>query len=143
MEWLLLVNFLENVFSIPFEIIRKPDVYIGNTYRYKEMQRQLMLTKATDICSLKFIIRQFKVMSLLVIDFRSHKCRTFSLIYLYLTIVKVVKALHFCFYKHLGLGPSPESCLYFQDFQGSKLLSSCLVVWPNKHFSFVFPRFFG
>ena len=27
------------------------------------------------------------------------------------------------FYKQLGLGPSPQSCLYFQDFQGSKLFS--------------------
>ena len=35
--------------------------------------------------------------------------------------------LHF-FYKQLGLGPSPQSCFYFQDFQGSKLLCSCLVV---------------
>ena len=49
--------------------------------------------------------------------------------------------IHFFFYKQLGLGPSPQSCSYFQDFQGSKLLSSCLAVWPNKHFSCVFPRF--
>ena len=26
------------------------------------------------------------------------------------------------FYKQLQSGPSPQSCLYFQDFQGSKLL---------------------
>ena len=36
-----------------------------------------------------------------------------------------LKVVHFVFYKQLGLGPSPQSCLYFQDFQGSKLLSSC------------------
>ena len=35
--------------------------------------------------------------------------------------------LHF-FYEYLGSGPSPQSCLYFQDFQGSKLLNGCLVV---------------
>ena len=50
--------------------------------------------------------------------------------------------LHF-FYRQLGLGPGPQSCLYFQDFQCSKFRSSCLEVWPNKCFSFVFPRFFG
>ena len=41
------------------------------------------------------------------------------------------------FNKQLGLGFSPQSCLYFQNFQGSKLLSSGLVVWPNRHFSVV------
>ena len=45
----LLVNFLENVFSIPSEIISKANVYIGNTYEYKGMQRKLILTKAPDI----------------------------------------------------------------------------------------------
>ena len=49
--------------------------------------------------------------------------------------------IHFFFNKQLGLGPSPQSCLHFHDFQGSKLLSICLAVWPNKHFSCVFPRF--
>ena len=32
------------------------------------------------------------------------------------------------FYKQLGSGRSPQSCLYFQDFQGSKLLNSCLAI---------------
>ena len=32
------------------------------------------------------------------------------------------------FYKQLGLGFSLQSCLYFQDFWGSKLLNGCLVV---------------
>ena len=32
------------------------------------------------------------------------------------------------FYKQLGSGLSPQSCLYFQDFWGSKRLNGCLVV---------------
>ena len=71
-----LVNFLENVFSIPSEISRKPDVYTGNTYGYKAMERKLMLNKAPDICSVKFIIHQLKVVLLLDNDFLSHKCRS-------------------------------------------------------------------
>ena len=37
--------------------------------------------------------------------------------------------LHLFFYKELGSGLSPQSCLYFQGFRGSKLLNGCLVVW--------------
>ena len=40
--------------------------------------------------------------------------------------------IHSFLYKQLELGPSLQSCLYVQDFQGSKLLSVCLVVWSNK-----------
>ena len=36
------------------------------------------------------------------------------------------------FYKQLGSGPSSQSCLYFQDFQGLKLLNGCLVVRQNE-----------
>ena len=36
------------------------------------------------------------------------------------------------FNKQLRLGRSPQSCLYFQDFQCSKLLNGCLVPWLNK-----------
>ena len=32
------------------------------------------------------------------------------------------------FHKQLGSGPSPQSYLYFQDFQGWRLLNGCLVV---------------
>ena len=32
------------------------------------------------------------------------------------------------FYKQLGSDLSPQSCLYFQSFQGSELLNGCLVV---------------
>ena len=39
--------------------------------------------------------------------------------------------LHLFFYKQLGLDFSPQSCLYFQNFQGSKLLNGYLVVWPS------------
>ena len=31
-------------------------------------------------------------------------------------------------YKQLGSGPSPHSCLYFQNFQGSNWLNGCLIV---------------
>ena len=34
-------------------------------------------------------------------------------------------------YRQLRPGSSPKS-FYFQDFQCSKLLNGCLVVWPNK-----------
>ena len=33
----------------------------------------------------------------------------------------------YTFYKQIGSDLSPQSCLYFQDVQGSKSLSSCLV----------------
>ena len=36
--------------------------------------------------------------------------------------------LHLFFYKQLGLGVSPPSCLYFQGFQDSKFLNGCLIV---------------
>ena len=32
------------------------------------------------------------------------------------------------FYKQLKSGRSPQSCLYFQDFQGSKLLNGCVLL---------------
>ena len=35
------------------------------------------------------------------------------------------------FYKQLGSGPSLQSCLYLQDFQGF-VFYGCIVVWPNK-----------
>ena len=40
--------------------------------------------------------------------------------------------LHSFFYKQLGSGFSPQSCLYFPSFRGSKLLNGCLVFWPSK-----------
>ena len=33
--------------------------------------------------------------------------------------------------KQLGSGLSPQICLYFQGFWGSKLLNGCLVVSPS------------
>ena len=36
--------------------------------------------------------------------------------------------IHFLFYKQLGPVLSLQSCLYFQDFWGPKLLDGCLVV---------------
>ena len=48
--------------------------------------------------------------------------------------------IHF-FYKQLGSRPSRQSCLYFQDFQGSMLLNDCLVVWPNKQILSIFQWF--
>ena len=47
------------------------------------------------------------------------------------------------FYKQLRSGPSPQSCLFFQDFQGSKLLKDCLVVCSNKQILSVFQLFFS
>ena len=43
----------------------------------------------------------------------------------FITLISV----HFIFlYKRLGSGFRPQSCLFFQVFQGSKLLNRCLVV---------------
>ena len=39
--------------------------------------------------------------------------------------------------------PQPQSCLHFQDFQGSEFLNRCLVVWPNKKNLSVFQWFFN
>ena len=44
---------------------------------------------------------------------------------------KVLPKLHLRFDKQLVSGLSPQSCLYFQGFWGSKLLNGCLVVWPS------------
>ena len=38
----------------------------------------------------------------------------------------------FTFYKQLGSRPSPQSCLYFHDFQSAMMFKYCLVLWPNK-----------
>ena len=38
------------------------------------------------------------------------------------------EAMHLAFYEQLGPGLSPQSCLCFQDFWGSKLINGCLVV---------------
>ena len=46
------------------------------------------------------------------------------------------------FYKQLMSGPILQSCFWIWDFQGSKLLSGCLVVWPNKQTLRIFPWFF-
>ena len=35
------------------------------------------------------------------------------------------------FYKQLGSGLSPQSCLHFQAAWGSKLLNGCLVIWSR------------
>ena len=56
-------------------------------------------------------------------------CRTYLLYILYIYIY---------IYKQLESDASPQSCLYFQVFQGSKLLSGCLVVWSNKQILNVF-----
>ena len=41
------------------------------------------------------------------------------------------KKTYILFYKQLGSGLSPQSCLYFQGFWSSELLNDCLVVWPS------------
>ena len=35
------------------------------------------------------------------------------------------------FFKQLGSSISPQTCLYFQDFRGSKFLNDCFEVWPS------------
>ena len=35
------------------------------------------------------------------------------------------------FYEQLESGPTPQNCLYFQDFQGKNLINGCLVVWQK------------
>ena len=39
----------------------------------------------------------------------------------------VLLQIHILFYKELGSGLSPDNCLYFQGFRGSKLLDCCLL----------------
>ena len=46
------------------------------------------------------------------------------------------------FLKQLESDPSPQSYLYFQDFQDSKLLNGCSWLWPNKDLN-VFQWFFS
>ena len=45
--------------------------------------------------------------------------------------------------KQLEWGPSTQSCLYFEGFQGSKLLNGCSVLWRNKQTLSVFQWFFS
>lgn len=49
----------------------------------------------------------------------------------------------YLFYEQQGSVATPQSCLYFRVFQGSKLLNGCLVVWLNKQILKVFPDFFS
>ena len=56
----------------------------------------------------------------------------FNLLVYFLVVYKTKMCMfiqYTLFYKQLGSGP--QSCWYFQDFQGSKLLISCLVNWLN------------
>ena len=46
-------------------------------------------------------------------------------------------------YKQLGSCSSPQSCLYFHDFQDLNFLNCCLVFWPNKQTLSIFQRFFS
>ena len=50
--------------------------------------------------------------------------------------------LHALFYKQLGSGPSPQSCLLLQDFECSKFLNGCIVVWRDKKNLSVFQWFY-
>ena len=42
--------------------------------------------------------------------------------------MSVLHSVHLFFYKQLGLGLSPQHCLYFQGFWDSTFLNDCLVV---------------
>ena len=50
----------------------------------------------------------------------------------YYIIYMTVPLIHYFFYKQLGSDLSPQRCLYFQGFWGSKLLNGCFVVLPSK-----------
>ena len=54
---------------------------------------------------------------------------------------ELLYTLFFFLNRQLGSGPSPQSCLYFQDFQGSKVLKICFEVWPNTNILSLFKWF--
>ena len=41
-------------------------------------------------------------------------------VFIYLNLLKMFYVEFTLFQRQLGSGPSPQHCLYFQDFQGSK-----------------------
>ena len=62
------------------------------------------------------------------------KQKIVCLIFYFNTICKrytVTKQITYFFYKQLGSGLSPQSCLFFQVAWGLKLLNGCLLVWPS------------
>ena len=58
----------------------------------------------------------------MVVSFRN--CLQIS----FLILIEFKRITSTLFYKQLVLGLTPQSCLYFQGFQGSKLLNGGLVV---------------
>ena len=54
---------------------------------------------------------------------------------------KILRKIDTFFYKQLGWGLNPQSCLYFQGLWGSKLLAVCLVVWPSNLYLGAIPEF--
>ena len=62
------------------------------------------------------------------------KQKIVCLIFYFNTICKrytVTKQITYFFYKQLGSGLNPQSCLFFQVAWGLKLLNGCLLVWPS------------
>ena len=57
----------------------------------------------------------------------------FTLIWKFMCIKNIlIRKYTLCFfYKQLGSSLSPQNCLHFQGFWGSKLLNGSLVVWPS------------
>ena len=53
----------------------------------------------------------------------------------------LISPIYIYFYKQLVLDPSPQNCLCFQDFQGSKFLNDSSVLWSNKQSLSVFRWF--
>ena len=53
----------------------------------------------------------------------------------------LISPIYTYFYKQLVLDPSPQNCLCFQDFQGSKFLNDSSVLWSNKQSLSVFRWF--
>ena len=58
------------------------------------------------------------------------------------TYFNEIRQIHI-FYEQLGSGTGSQSCLYFQDFQGSNLLYICLVAWPNTQILSIFQWLFN
>ena len=68
---------------------------------------------------------QFFIIIIIIKELKEMKfnfCRVFLLCYT------------FCVFFYTRSGLSPQHCLYFQSFWGSKLLNGCLVVLPSNQY---------
>ena len=58
-----------------------------------------------------------------------------------LMLLRSISLYYTFFCKQLGSGLSPQNCVCFQGFWGSKLLNGCLVVWPSIYISEEYSNF--